>query len=62
MTKLRYEVTKCEPGQERLQKALDALGYEGGEVISVVPDHGSGFFGTTQGNTQGYLIIVRRTD
>jgi hypothetical protein len=62
MTKPSYEVTQCKPGQENLQMALDALADQGGDVISVVSDHGSGAFGTTSGSTYGYLIVVRRTD
>jgi len=62
MTKPSYEVIKCELGQENLQNALDAVADKGGEAVSIVPDYGSGIFGTTPDRAQGFLIIARRTD
>jgi hypothetical protein len=60
MAKTTYEVLSCPPGQEELQTALDDLADRPCDVISVVPNHGGGAFGSTSGNTEGYLIVVRR--
>lgn len=62
MTKPNYEVIQCALGQENLQSALNDIADRDGEIVSVVPDYGSGLFGTTLGSTQGFLIVARRID
>jgi hypothetical protein len=60
MAKTTYEVIHCPPGRDKLQNALNDLADRPCDVISVVPDYGSGVFGSTTGSTQGYLIVVCR--